>query len=104
MPNYNYRPNDYMRRSQCPRQNVPHPARNEYECVIYPDEHECNSNSNECKSERCMYDPLNNLPTAMAYVPWQEFKDLYSAEKALCRGTIFEELDKPFLGKGGCCK
>lgn len=86
MPNYNYRPNDYMRRSQCPRQSMPVPARNEHE------------------SECCMYDSLNNLPIAMAYVPWQEFKDLYPAEKALCRGTIFEELDKPFLGKGGCCK
>ena len=47
---------------------------------------------------------FNPMVLAMAYVPWQEWRNLYSAEKGFCRGTIFEELDKPFLGKGGCCK
>ena len=55
-------------------------------------------------TDRCMSDPLSGMPLAMAYVPWQEWQNLYSAEKALCRGTIFEELDKPFLGRGGCIK
>ncbi len=39
---------------------------------------------------------------AMAYVPWQQFKDVYEPEVALCRGTLFAELDKPFLAGGGC--
>ena len=46
----------------------------------------------------------DDMVLAMAYVPWQEWKNLYSAEKAFCKGTIFEDLDKPFSGKGGCCK
>lgn len=46
-------------------------------------------------------DPLNKMALAMAYVPWQHWDCPYEAEKALCRGTIFEELDKPFLPKGG---
>ena len=35
---------------------------------------------------------------AMAYVPYQRFEKLYSEEKALARGTLFEELDLPFYG------
>lgn len=36
---------------------------------------------------------------AIAYVRWQEFGDVYEPEKALNRGTIFPELDKPFYGR-----
>ena len=35
---------------------------------------------------------------AMVYSPYQEWKDIYCAEKALINGTLFEELDKPFKG------
>ena len=38
---------------------------------------------------------------AMAYVPWQQFRNLYDLEQALQVGTIFAELDKPFTGRGG---
>ena len=43
----------------------------------------------------------SDMPVAMAYVPWQKWQDLYDPYKGLERGTIFKELDKPFLGKGG---
>lgn len=43
--------------------------------------------------------PLDKLPLTMAYVPMQEFKDIYSENDALMRGTLFTELDKPFFGK-----
>lgn len=36
---------------------------------------------------------------AIAYVRWQELCDVYEPEKALNRGTIFPELDKPFYGR-----
>jgi hypothetical protein len=42
-----------------------------------------------------------NTPVAMAYVPFQQFGPLYSPENGFDRGTIFPELDKPFLGGGG---
>ncbi len=32
---------------------------------------------------------------AMVYSPYQCFRMLYSADKGLTRGTMFEELDKP---------
>ncbi len=37
-------------------------------------------------------------PEAMAYVPFQQPGDLYSAMTGLENGTIFPVLDKPFLG------
>lgn len=43
----------------------------------------------------------DSMVLAMAYVPWQTWRDIYNVEKALQCGTIFEELNKPFLGKGG---
>ncbi len=44
----------------------------------------------------------SDIPLAMAYVKWQAWQDIYEPCKALERGTLFQELDKPFLGKGGC--
>ena len=43
--------------------------------------------------------PLPAMPVvAMAYVPFQQFNLTYAPEKGLDLGTIFPELDKPFLG------
>lgn len=95
MPNYNYRSNDYMRRNQCQRIVSAEPVRPRHEHTACMEDH-----SSDC----CLHDVLKGMPVAMAYVPWQTFKDLYPVEKALHRGTIFEELDKPFMGIGGCCK
>jgi hypothetical protein len=47
--------------------------------------------------------PLPAIPVpAMAYVPFQQFNNnaIYVPEKGLENGTIFPELDKPFLGGG----
>ncbi|MEA5011204.1 MAG: spore coat associated protein CotJA [Angelakisella sp.] len=41
----------------------------------------------------------DRFPVAMAYVPWQYWTNTYPLEKALQRGTLFPELDKPFLGR-----
>ena len=40
----------------------------------------------------------HNLPLAMAYVPMQTWQEIYECDKALMRGTVFCELDKPFRG------
>lgn len=50
----------------------------------------------------CPKDKADGFPLAMAYVPWQRYSDPYPVCKAFVRGTIFEALDKPFMGKGGC--
>ena len=48
-----------------------------------------------------LFCPEKNWPLAMAYVPWQQWCDLYDETKALERGTLFPDLDKPFLGGRG---
>ena len=37
-----------------------------------------------------------NTPLAMAYVPFQEWGEVYDEENAFARGTLFPELDFPF--------
>lgn len=39
----------------------------------------------------------------MAYVPFQEWEEPFCEMEALCVGTLFPSLEKPFLGKRGCC-
>lgn len=81
MANCNYRPNDCNRRTPYARPINPMPPHS-----------------------NCDHDTISHMPLAMAYVPWQEWRNIYSAEKGLCIGTIFEDLNKPFSGTGGCCK
>ena len=65
---------------------------------------------NECKRPNhtgngmTSMDAFRQFPIAMAYIPWQQFRQTYDLNKALCAGTIFPELDKPFCGKRGVCK
>ncbi len=42
---------------------------------------------------------LKNLPLTMVYIPFQQLDKKYSESEALKAGTLFPELDKPFLGK-----
>jgi hypothetical protein len=38
-------------------------------------------------------------PLAMAYIPMQKWGPIYDPEKGLKQGTIFPDLDFPFLGR-----
>ncbi len=62
----------------------------------------CEDKDIECSNE---YKGISKLPknpvVAMAYVPFQTCTDEYDVEKALCYGTLFPVLNKPFLG-GKC--
>ena len=66
-------------------------------CNISPD-------SSECKRGW----GLEGYPLAMVYAPVQKFENIYDMEKALSAGTIFKDLDLPFMGvtvtKGGNCR
>lgn len=85
MPNYRYNSQDCSRRRGCGQPVVtPEPP--------YP----------ACRDVQICCDELNNMPIAMAYVPWQEWRNICEAEKGFHSGTIFEELNKPFRGIGGC--
>ncbi|MDD6797630.1 MAG: spore coat associated protein CotJA [Clostridia bacterium] len=41
---------------------------------------------------------LDDMPVAMAYVPWQEWGCLFDLDEALRCGTLFKSLFKPFMG------
>ena len=59
-------------------------------------------NNTDCcsRTNRLDYSGLDQLPLAMAYVPWQHFTQMYeNLEKGYKAGTIFPELDKPFTGR-----
>lgn len=50
---------------------------------------------------------LQGYPVGMVYAPIQHFDHIFDLDTALYKGTIFEELDLPFVCgkkmKGGCC-
>lgn len=53
----------------------------------------------DCKTN-CVTTALPANPVvAMAYVPFQLDKASYSPEVALCEGTLFKVLNKPFCGR-----
>ena len=52
--------------------------------------------------KRSACDAVDVCPLAMAYVPMQRWCDTYEPAVGWDRGTIFPELDLPFLGGGGC--
>ncbi len=43
-----------------------------------------------------------DLPV-MAYVPVQEIRCVYDPMEAYRQGTLYPELDKPFMKGGACC-
>ena len=52
----------------------------------------CNCGTDACGGKK------ENMVLAMAYVPDQIFRKLYSPHDAIARGTLFEELDLPYGG------
>ena len=42
---------------------------------------------------------LEGYAPASVYAPLQQFRDLYDLDHAMEAGTVFEQLDLPFLGR-----
>ena len=53
------------------------------------------NNNMNCNYSRCN---RTNMNIAMAYVPWQEFRNLDNFKCGYIAGTIFKDLNKPFMG------
>ena len=57
-------------------------------------------------SRGCMRQPDSSRELcagiALDQMPVTKWRNIYEAEKGLRRGTIFQDLDKPFRGIGGC--
>lgn len=41
----------------------------------------------------------SDTPIAMAYVPFQQWEEPYDMQTGLSRGTVFPQLDLPFIGE-----
>ena len=39
------------------------------------------------------------MEVSMGYVPWQTWGEIYDDDVALKKGTIFVDLDKPWIGR-----
>ena len=57
------------------------------------------NNKNTYKESKFNNTMLKNLPLTMAYVPFQQIEGTYDQDEALKAGTLFPNLDKPFLGR-----
>lgn len=44
-------------------------------------------------------EPVDKMKPGMSFVPWQEWRDVYCMEEGLENGTIFGELNKPYIGR-----
>lgn len=60
----------------------------------------CSNNTGNDRSRREQSFGLVGYPLGNVYAPIQEFTSLYEIDKALVRGTIFSELDLPFVCGG----
>lgn len=88
MPNYRYQAQELQRRPSC---GCRQPGRQIDRPVMERRERETGTAGRY----------LGGLPIAMAYVPWQEWRNILDVEKGFRCGTIFHELYQPFLGAGG---
>ncbi len=68
----------------------------------------CSNVQNTVQEELCnkfeTFDQLADMPLAMAYVPWQTWRNVYDGCKGLKNGSIFEELIFPFLFANPACR
>ncbi len=52
--------------------------------------------------EDCHMHRNGEWPIGMTYVPMQKWKNIYQPDEGFHKGTIFAELDLPFLGRRMC--
>ncbi len=52
----------------------------------------------DCHKRDAMEKLGASFPVVMAYVPWQQWGKLYSADCGLMEGTVFEDLNQIFCG------
>ena len=75
-----------------PRQEMPAQSRNSASPAERPS---CSLRQPNC--ETTQRDCLSDMSVAMAYVPMQRWNQVYDMSRGLTRGTIFPELDLPFV-------
>ena len=83
-----------------PENNRPMPLPENNCCMPIPENNcGCGNNGIDYGCFPSKKDPVAGMPLAMAYVPWQDYKDICSEEDAWCKGTIFAQLDLDFMAR-----
>ncbi len=69
----------------------------------------CDMPSKNCIPEKtcvmespCFMGKNTEWPIGMTYLPMQKWRDIYPLDEGFHRGTIFKELDLPFIGRRMC--
>jgi hypothetical protein len=52
--------------------------------------------NNDHDEKKYNYDENTKLRLAHAYIPFQQFGEIYHPKEALCKGTLFKELYMPY--------
>ena len=78
------------------------PCRKEHECGCgnTSPSNDCSCNKTDCFTKR---DDVDDMQIGMAYVPWQEYENVWDGCDGIHHGTIFEDLALPFKCDQ-CCK
>lgn len=97
----NYRRPMYPQNGRMGYQNQQQYGQQQYGCGVTPVIEAVKGGS--CENINSVDKCLDKLPLAMAYVPMQKWRNIYSTAEAMKAGTIFQELDLPFLGAGSRC-
>ena len=74
---------------------------NQYRYKYHKESNSCSCNMKHYDCPNTCHDPVGTMPLAMAYVPWQQWGDVYTGECGLAQGTIFPDLVKPYCLKCG---
>jgi len=85
-------------RGSCGGQALSCPLQRSTDCGCEQSSGAGRSRDNDCEREvDCDHD---HRSLAMVYSEKQHFSSLYDPKEGLCRGTVFQELNKPFLAYG----
>ena len=66
-----------------------------------------NYNTKVAEAQKCRCPQMRptfpqQISLAMAYVPFQKWDHIYTPQAGFERGTVFADLDKPFMGADPC--
>lgn len=82
----------------CPKQSGQHISRPK---PLDPSQRSQISHSSNCRPFDVTENDVSKQTIGMAYVPGQKWTRIYDLKNGFKKGTIFSELEKPLLVKGG---
>lgn len=99
--NYNMRNNMQSKMHSGMHSNMHNRSMENRSNIVTRENNDCNKTN---KHDDCnkMKEHVDHMAPGMSYVPWQKWEEIYDMKKGFERGTIFCQLDKPYVGR--CAK